>query len=111
MVLKMPLPTSECCFPLIPLLYPNLMISITKVDFCKNFSLVQPIKHFRDEREGVTVFDRNLVEPPEVHDESQLAIRPLHEHDRGGCRRLGRPDEAIRQIRLYGLLHLRQFWG
>ena len=63
---------------------------------------VQSFQPYRqgDEREGVNVFDRNLVEPPEVHDESQFAIRPLHKHDRSSCRRLGRPYEAIRQVRL-----------
>ena len=77
------------------------MISITKVNLSKDFSLVQPVEHLRYEGEGVAVFYYNLVESPKVHDQPQLAIWPLYKHDRGSCRRLGRPDEAIRQVRLH----------
>ena len=65
----------------------------------------------RYEGEGVSVFYGDLVEPREVHNQPQLAIGPLDEHDRGNCRLLERPDEAICEVGFYILFHFRQFWG
>ena len=111
LVFEMPLPAPECCFPFIPLLDPDLVIGVPQVNLGEDPGLVKAIQHFRYEGEGVTVFNSDFVEPLEVHNQPQLAIGPLDEHDGSSCRRLGGPDEAIGQVRLNILFHLNQFWG
>ena len=77
------------------------MVGVAQVDFREDLGFVEPIEHLRYEGERVAIFDCDLVEPPKVHDQPQLAIGPLNEHDRGSCRRLGRPDEAICEVRFH----------
>ena len=110
MILEEPPPAFERRFPFIPLLDPDLVVCISQVNLCEDPGFVEAVQHLKYEGEGVTVFD-SFVEPLEVHDQPQLAIGPLDEHDKGNCTRLGRPDETICEVRFHIRFHLRQFWG
>ena len=107
----MPLTTSECCFPLITLSEPHLVIGVAQIDFGEDLCEVEAIQHFRYEGEGKTIFDSDFIETPVVDDEAQLAIGTRDEHD-GSCSwGLGRPDEAISQVAFQVSFHFCQLQG
>ena len=99
LVLEMPLPSFECCLPLVPLFHSHLMIGISQVYFGEDLGEVEAVQHFRYEGEGEPFFDCNPVQTPVIDNQVKLAIWALHKHNRGWSWRLRWANEAISKVR------------
>ena len=89
LIFKVPFSASECCFPLIALIDPNLVVGVAQVDFGEDLGFVEPIQHFRYEGEGIAIFYCDFVETPIVDHKAKLAIWLRHEHKKGRGWRFG----------------------
>ena len=93
-----PIRSSESGLPLVGLLYPNVVISPSDIEFRKVARVFERIDEIRDTREGVGVFDRMRIDIAVVLARAERSILLRHEEERGRLRGLGRDDLSFLEI-------------
>jgi len=94
-VFKVTLPSSESCLPFFSFGHSEQVVTISHVQGREAFCLTDLVQELRDQGEGVSVLDRDLVDSAVIHAETEAAVSLLDKEDGGTGGGLGVSDEPF----------------
>ena len=89
---------TECCFVLIALLDPDIVVSPPHVKFGEELGVLGGVNELLNQGKWVLVLDCPLIEASVILDRAQGAILLLNKEERGCHRGLGWSDAAVLQV-------------
>jgi hypothetical protein len=74
---------------------PKLVVCICHIEACEVLGVLETIEKLRDEREGISILDGDIVELAIINTKAEGAIRLFDKENRGAERRLRRTNESF----------------
>jgi len=94
-VFKVTVPGSKGRLPFFPFGHSEQVVTISHVQGREAFCLTDLVQELRDQGEGVSVLDRDLVDSAVIHAETEAAVSLLDKEDGGTGGGLGVSDEPF----------------
>src|ERR1700731_4538766 len=94
-VFKVTVPGSKGRLPFFPFGHSEQVVTISHIQGREPFCLSDLVQKLRDQGEGVSILDRDLVDSPVIHAETEAAVGLLDEEDGGTGGGLGVSDDPF----------------